>query len=93
MHERGMATIVLHRESGLRYVLLGTGLRSFTPQSPVPVAHDRQAGRTPQRPILITSVSVCNGEGEVLWFRSEEIVVVEIDGRSPAAALQPEAYR
>jgi len=90
-----MATIATHRESGARYVLLGTGIRTFTPSAPLAdAARRKQGGIEAPRAVPITMVAVCDAEGAIVWYRSEELLIVEIDGQTPAAALhRNQAYR
>ncbi len=38
-------------------------------------------------------MAVCDTEGTILWFRSDELLVIEIDGVSPLAVLTKTAYR
>ena len=90
-----MATIAVHRESGIKYIVLGGGVRVFTPTGPMQTraSPDRSARET-AKSVPVTMTMVCDAEGAVAWFRSEEMVVVEIDGRSPAAILTAgAAYR
>ena len=76
-----MAVIVKHIESGEKYVLLGTGFGAFKATRPsLFFGNLAPAEETGQ----VTMVAVCNGEGRIGWVHSDELQVVEVDGKSPA---------
>jgi hypothetical protein len=83
-----MSTIAVHRETGTRYVLLGAGIRTFTPSAPLPDAARRKQGVEAPRPVPITMVALCDAEGTIVWYRSEEVRIVEVDAQTPTALLQ-----
>ena len=82
-----MATIAVHRESGTRYILLGGGIRMFTATHPVRVDARSKPGLDSPKSLPVTMMMVCDADGTVVWFRSEEMLVTEVDGGSPAAIL------
>jgi len=90
-----MATIAVHRESGVKYIVLGGGVRMFTPGHPIAVGTGRDpAARESAKAVPVTTTMVCDAEGAIVWFRSEEPLVVEVDGAPPAAILRNgSAYR
>ena len=76
-----MATIVMHRDSGARYVLLGTGFGAFKASRPSVffgnLLPTDESGE-------LTMVAVCDSKGNIGWIHSEELIVVEVDGKAPA---------
>lgn len=82
-----MAVIVQAKKSGKQYVFLGTGFGAYKAARPDvflgnlwPTEEEGQ----------ITMVAVCDTKGNIRWAHSDDLVVVEVDGVSPAALL-PEA--
>lgn len=83
-----MATIVEHKETRMRYILLGAGLGMYG---------EVMDGAKPFKAILNNSawearghlsiVSVCNSEGEIGLFNMDELTVVSVDGVSPESIL------
>ena len=72
-----MATIVLHKPSGNHYVLLGTGYGAYQSYRPSVLGGDlfphEQSGEIPV-------AAVSDEFGEIHWFLTMELQVVEIDG-------------
>ena len=79
-----MAVIVKHRETGERYVLVGTGFGAYKATKPNwffgNLMADEQSGE-------LSVVAVCNAEGGIGWFQSNELLVVSIDGEAPDIVL------
>ena len=79
-----MAVIVKHTESGETYILLGTGFGAYKATRPSlffgNLVPSEDSGQT-------TMVAVCNSEGKIGWIHSEELQVVEIDGKEPGEVL------
>ncbi|MEM8779158.1 MAG: hypothetical protein AAGF26_09855 [Cyanobacteria bacterium P01_G01_bin.49] len=76
-----MAIIVKHHPSGECYLLVGTGVGTdqVLPSSRL------------LKNWLPATVAVCDRNGEIFWLPAAEIVVIEVDGTSPAELLpQPE---
>lgn len=75
-----MANIIKHKETGEKYILLGSGFGMYQSKAP-----DKLWGNW--RPSVDEgfekAVCACNVEGEILWFRSTEVSIIEIDGKSP----------
>jgi hypothetical protein len=73
-----VATIVLHKPSGEYYVLIGTGFGAYKSQRPSLVGGNllphEDSGEIPV-------AAVCNQAGVISWFYTEELTVVEIDGK------------
>jgi hypothetical protein len=79
-----MATIVAHRQSGQRFIVIGSGFTAFTEMKPKWFTYRTQpADMTGQ----MTLIACCGPDGSIGWFWSQELVVVEVDGVSPAQAL------
>ncbi len=79
-----MTVIVKHRETGDRYVVVGTGFGMFRAVKPNWLlgnfAADSQSGSK-------SLVAVCNAEGEIGWINSSDLQVVSIDGDAPSIVL------
>ena len=73
-----MATIVRHRKSGQRFVLLGSGFGAFQSKKPnwLPggVMADTEEGQ-------YAMVCVCDSYGEIGWVESSQMVVESVDGQ------------
>ena len=81
-----MATIVVHKTNGARYVVVGSGYGAWESKSPSfwwgNLAPTISSGG-------IALVAVCDERGEIGWLPSHELLAVEIDGKSPQAWLEP----
>jgi hypothetical protein len=88
-----MTLLAVHRPTGARYVFLGVAAQSFTPSAPLPVEARRAKALPPPRTISAAMAAVCDAEGAIHWFRSEELTITEVDGHTPAALLRAAAYR
>ncbi len=79
-----MATIVKHRRTAGRYVLLGTGFGAYKATRPGVIFGNllpaEDAGE-------VTMAAVCDADGRIGWTASDDLQVVEIEGRSPADIL------
>lgn len=82
-----MATIVVHKRTGLRYVLIGTGFGAYKSQSPSffggTLFPSEDEGENPV-------AAVSDAEGNILWMLTEELIVTEVDGK-PVAEWLPRA--
>lgn len=78
-----MATIVEHLKSGNRYILMGTGFgiykssRSGSGLNLTAVEEENH----------FHLVAVCDRQGEIRWFYSDDLVVLEVDGVRPEDLL------
>jgi len=83
-----MATIVVHKRSGIRYILIGTGYGAYKSQLPGvfggSVFPREETGEIPL-------AAVTDGEGNIKWILTEELVVTEVDGQPPHVWLAREA--
>jgi hypothetical protein len=75
-----MATIVVHRTTGQRFVLIGTGYAATESATPGlflgnldPDVQTKIYGR----------LAVSDSAGNILWVDSREFVVAEVDGFAP----------
>ena len=74
-----MPTIVLHKPSRQRYVLLGSGR-----QAPgVTMSSDGQFARRDEAALL----AVCDTEGDIKWLEARSLQVIEVDGIAPVELL------
>ena len=71
-----MATIVVHKRTGQRYLLVGTAAGV--------VADDKVGGAGDE---AIGLAFVCGPSGSVKVVRALDLIVVEVDGRAPADLL------
>lgn len=72
-----MAIIVCHKETNKRYMLLGTGLGAFKAVRPSLfggnlIPHEEEGN--------IKMVSVCDIKGNINWFYSNNLRVLQVDG-------------
>jgi hypothetical protein len=79
-----MATIVRHKETEKRYILLGSGLGIYQSKNPgfvlsVLFPKTEQGGAV--------AICVCDEQGDVRWFDSSDIVVETVDGQDPHSLL------
>ena len=79
-----MGIIVEHKDAGKKYILLGTGFGAFKASRPSVFFGDwlpkEESGE-------LTMVAVCDDQGQIGWIRSEELTVVQVEGRRPAEML------
>ena len=73
-----MAVIVRDKKTNHEYLLLGSGLGAF--QSNNPTWGNKVKGEYPM-------VTVCDHLGEISWVYSDEVEVIEVDGKSPKEQL------
>jgi len=85
-----MATIVVQRSTGRRYVLVGTGYGMAETATPG-VFWGNWAPDVKRSEMSL--VAVCDADGSIGWYRLEEIQVVEIDGKPPQHWLSGEPFR
>lgn len=75
-----MATIVEHKETGKRYIVMGTGFGVY--KSARNNAFFQWAVMEEEDNYHL--VAVCDRKGNIKWFYSEDLVVVEVDGGKPS---------
>ena len=85
-----MATIVQHRQSGERWVLIGTGFGMFETARPHWVWGDASPVKEGGQ---VAMVAVANSDGIVGWFPSEQLQVIEVDGKPPRQWIEGSPYR
>ena len=73
-----MATIVFHQQTGKRFLLVGTGYGAFKSSRPSffggSLFPHEEEGQIPL-------AAICGSDGRIEWVYTNELVVVEIDGR------------
>lgn len=84
-----MATIVLHKESGKKYILLGTSYSVYKDSQPSFMGgalfpHEEEG--------LFRMAALCDRSGEVQWISTDDIRVVEVDGRNLDELLETDIY-
>ncbi|NBG89482.1 hypothetical protein [Isachenkonia alkalipeptolytica] len=81
-----MATIVLHKETGKFYALVGTGYSFFKDSRPSffggAIAPHKEEGET-------KCAAISDEEGTISWVQTSEIKVVEIDEMKIEDILRP----
>jgi hypothetical protein len=79
-----MPTTVVHRTTGLRYLLVGTGFAATETAMP-------SAFLGYSRPDIETKtcgmLALCDGAGEIHWRSSADYIIGEIDGVPPAQLI------
>lgn len=82
-----MTTIVRHKATGERFVLLGAGYGAYKSARP----HGLLGNVAPvEEGGTVRAVLVCDAEGVLSWIESAHLETVTIDGRSPRDALARE---
>jgi len=79
-----MTVKVKYKKNGEVYLLLGVGYGAYKSQFAGTYIQSFQP-ETEQGEL--TMVAVCNREGEIRWADSGDFTVLEVDGLSPADAL------
>ncbi len=74
-----MAILVEHKKSQNRYILLGTGFSIYKSARNNPVWELIQTEEEDD----VNLVAVCDHTGEIKWFYSEDLIVIEVDGVQP----------
>ncbi|MFT5193949.1 MAG: hypothetical protein ACI9EW_002910 [Cellvibrionaceae bacterium] len=78
-----MTTIIKNKESNEEFILLGTGFGATDYGGKERI--DSTGNEKERYPLLC----VCNAKGRVGWVYSEEFIVVQIDGQTPAEIYAP----
>ena len=73
-----MATIVMHKDSGEKYALLGSGFGAYQSKKPNWLFGDLMADTSEGQYAM---VCVCNSFGRVGWIESSKVIVESIDGQ------------
>ncbi len=73
-----MVTIVKHKESGRKYALAGTGFGAHIEK------HSFMLGNKVGGPKYFDMICCVNKAGEFGWFKTDEVLVLSIDGESPS---------
>ena len=73
-----MATIVQHKKSGKKYVLLGSGFGAFQSKKPNWFLGDLMADVSEGQ---FAMVCVVDSDNAIGWIESSQVVVVSVDGK------------
>lgn len=80
-----MATVVVHKPTGKRFVIVGSGYGAWATSAPnawmgnlAPDEHSEHC----------TLFAVCDEAGEIGWLKSEELQVLTVDGKAPGQLIQ-----
>lgn len=80
-----MSTIVLHKPTNKKYILIGTSY-----EKPVKVDYLEplygSLHRSKSNPAM-EMAALCDSRGYISFFPSDELIVIEIDGVSPAQII------
>jgi hypothetical protein len=79
-----MAVIVRHKETGERFVLVGTGLGTAATARSSLLFGDLLPA---EEETTTAAAAVCDSEGRIRWVRSESLMVVSIDALPPTELL------
>jgi hypothetical protein len=79
-----MATIVLDKQTKQRYVLLGAGFGLY----------ESSTEKYYEDLISLPMLACADPNGEIVWLSSEDVIVLEVDGKPPAVLLKDDGpYR
>ena len=78
-----MVIIVQHKQSQKNYIFLGTGFGIY--KSSRPGAFSNLLPIDEQEHFRL--VAVTDNQGEIKWFYSEDLTVIEIDGQQPSELI------
>jgi hypothetical protein len=79
-----MTTIIRHDESGVEYVLVGTGLGMFQATKPHWFLGD---WGSETKSGVSSCVCAADGDGTLRWMPSKHVTVVSVDGVKPTDIL------
>ena len=80
-----MATIVQHKKSGKKYILLGSGFGAFQSKKPNWLLGDLMADVSQGE---FAMVCVCDENNKIGWLESSGVSVVSVDGQTVGDLLQ-----
>jgi hypothetical protein len=88
-----LATIVLHRPTKKRYLVIGSGFGAQQPRRSVAfgmLGPEEKIEDLVLVPVGGTQgiIAVCGDNGEIGWLPSDELRVIEIDGKPPEQWLK-----
>ncbi|WP_013321595.1 hypothetical protein [Gloeothece verrucosa] len=79
-----MTVIIKHLDSGNEYILLNAGLGASKSSLPSRVLNDLFTSDNSDKVMMLVA---CDVKGRIVWLRSNEIIVTEIDGKKPSEIL------
>ncbi len=80
-----MATVVKYLPNETHYILLGAGFGAYQSSEPDKLLGDLARKRNSGQ---IHSALICNAAGETTWVKSEDLVVISVDGQPPEDILK-----
>ena len=83
-----MATIVIHKKTGKRYALLGTGFGAFQSKKPNWLLGNLMADESQGQ---FAMVCVARKDGSIRWVESNAVSVESVDGVPLADVFQSDA--
>lgn len=83
-----MATVLVHRTTHARFVLLGAGFGMYKSSTPGMFLGNLDPNVKSGSASLL---AVCDAHGQIGWVRSTEVVVASVDGHAPHEYLMPAA--
>ena len=73
-----MATIVLDKQTKQRYILLGAGFGMY----------ESHTEKYYEDLISLPMRACTDSDGAIVWLSSEDVIVLEVDGKPPAVLLR-----
>lgn len=83
-----MATLVMHKRTAKKYVLVVAGFGAFQSKKPNWLLGDLMADTTEGQYAM---VCVAAADGCIYWLDSTELIVDSVDGESPATLINETA--
>ena len=80
-----MATKVRHKENGREFLLIGVGFGAYKATRPSLLLGNRVPTEDEAQ---MEMVAVCDENGTILWAHSDDIEVIDVDGKAPADILR-----
>lgn len=80
-----MATIVLHKPTDKKFILIGTGYDLLSKANYLEPLYG-SLHRDKMSPAL-EMAAVCDNKGQISFINSNELIVLEIDGVSPSQII------
>lgn len=79
-----MSIILKHIPTGNEYIFLGTGLGAIKNSLPSRVLNELFPMDKPDTYMMIAA---CDAQGRIIWLDGEQVIVTEVEGKSPAEIL------
>lgn len=79
-----MTIIIKHLDTGNEYILLSAGWGTAKSSLPSRVLNDLFTSDHPDKTMMIAA---CDVQGRIVWLKSNDVIVTEIDGKKPFEIL------